>query len=61
MKWLHGITDSMEQTAQMEFEQTPGDTGGQGSLACCSPWGHKRVRYERVIEQQRLSLPIETY
>ena len=23
-----------------EFEQTPGD-GGQGSLACCSPWGHK--------------------
>ena len=24
-----------------EFEQTPGDTGGQGSLACCSPWGRK--------------------
>ena len=24
-----------------EFEQTPGDSGGQGSLACCSPWGHK--------------------
>ena len=23
-----------------EFEKTPGD-GGQGSLACCSPWGHK--------------------
>ena len=22
-----------------EFEQTPGDSGGQGSLACCSPWG----------------------
>ena len=22
------------------FEQTPGDSG-QGSLACCSPWGHK--------------------
>ena len=21
-----------------EFEQTPGDSGGQGSLACCSPW-----------------------
>ena len=20
-------------------EQTPGDTEGQGSLACCSPWG----------------------
>ena len=24
-----------------EFEQTPGDSAGQGSLACCSPWGHK--------------------
>ena len=22
-----------------EFEQTPGDSEGQGSLACCSPWG----------------------
>ena len=24
-----------------EFEQTPGDGEGQGSLACCSPWGHR--------------------
>ena len=24
-----------------EFEQTPGDGEGQGSLACCSPWGPK--------------------
>ena len=24
-----------------EFEQTPGDSGGQGSLACCSLWGVK--------------------
>ena len=24
-----------------EFEQTPGDSEGQGSLACCSPWGCK--------------------
>ena len=22
-------------------EQTPGDSERQGSLACCSPWGHK--------------------
>ena len=28
-----------------EFEQTLGDSEGQGSLACCSPWGH-RVRYD---------------
>ena len=24
-----------------EFEQAPEDVEGQGSLACCSPWGHK--------------------
>ena len=24
-----------------ESEQTPGDSEGQESLVCCSPWGHK--------------------
>ena len=24
-----------------EFAQILGDSEGQGSLACCSPWGHK--------------------
>ena len=32
MRWLYGITDSMD-----EFEQAPGDGEGQGSLARCSP------------------------
>ena len=26
-----------------EFEQTPGDNEVQGSLACCSPRGHKEL------------------
>ena len=27
-----------------EFEQTPGDSKGQGgSLACCNPWGGKEL------------------
>ena len=26
-----------------EFEQTPGDGEGQGSLERCSPWGHKEL------------------
>ena len=26
-----------------EFEQTPGDIEGQGSLACCSPWDFKEL------------------
>ena len=35
-----------------EFEQTLGDSEGQGSLACCSPWGWK-VRYNLATEQQQ--------
>ena len=27
-----------------ESEQTPGDSEGQGSLACCCPWGHKESK-----------------
>ena len=26
-----------------EFEQTPGDSEGQGTLACCIPRGHKEL------------------
>ena len=26
-----------------EFEQALGDGEGQGSLECCSPWGHKAL------------------
>ena len=36
MRWLDGITDSMDMS-----EQALGDGEGQGSLVCCSPWGHK--------------------
>ena len=28
-------------TQWTEFKQAPGGGGGEGSLACCSPWGHK--------------------
>ena len=33
MRWLHGY----------EFQQTPWNGKGQGSLACCSPWGCKEL------------------
>ena len=26
-----------------EFQQAPGVGDGQGSLLCCSPWGHKKL------------------
>ena len=35
MRWLDGITDSINGLA---FEQNPGDSEKQGSLACRSPW-----------------------
>ena len=37
MRWLDGITDSMES------EWTPGDGDGQGGLACCDSWGRKEL------------------
>ena len=35
MTWLTGITQSMDMSL------SKGDGEGQGSLACCSPWGPK--------------------
>ena len=35
-----------------EFEQTLGDSEGQGSVVCCSPWDH-RVRRDSETEQQQ--------
>ena len=39
MRWLDGITDSMD----MMFEQTLGDSERQGSLVCCSPRSCKEL------------------
>ena len=38
MRWLDGITDSMDMS-----EQILGGGKGQGSLACCGPWGCKEL------------------
>ena len=47
IRWHHRVNEH-------EFEQTLGDSEGQGSLVCCSPWG-SRVRHDLVIEQQHTS------
>ena len=42
-----------------EFEQTPGDSEGQGSLACCSPWGRKELDMtEQLNNSNSLTLMI---
>ena len=50
MWWWGSITDLVD----MNLIKT-GDSGRQGSLACCSPWGH-RVRLNLATEQHQISL-----
>ena len=40
-----------------EFEQIPKDSEGQGSLVCCSSWGH-RVRHDLATENKNNLLRI---
>ena len=48
--WHHGLNGH-------ELEQTLGDSEGQGSLACCSPWGHKQPDMtERLNKSFHLNL-----
>ena len=48
VRWHH-------QLGGHEFEQTLGDSEGQGSLAYCCPWCH-RVRQDLATEQQNRSI-----
>ena len=45
MRWLDGITDSMD----MEFEQAPGVSDRQGGLACSRLWGYKELDTTEVL------------
>ena len=36
-----------------EFQQAPRDGEGQGSLACCSPWGHEEQDMTEQLNNNR--------
>ena len=41
--WHHRLNEH-------EFKHTPGDSEGQGSLACCSSWDCKRIWHNLATE-----------
>ena len=50
MRWLDGITDLNGH----EFEQTLGDSEGQGSLVWCSPRGCKHLDTTEQLNNKNL-------
>ena len=43
------------QLGEHESEQIPGDSEGQGSLACCRPWGHKELDMTERLNNNKVS------
>ena len=43
-----------------EFEQTLGDSEGQGSLECCSPWGHKELDMIKQLNNNNKNFLMKT-
>ena len=50
VRWHHQLNGH-------EFEQTPRDSEGQGSLVCCSPWGLKESDMTEQLKNRILSFP----
>ena len=44
-----------------EFEQTLGNSEGQGSLACCSPWGRKESGTTEQLNSNNSFLSLGTH
>ena len=50
LRWLDGITNLMDMSLSKPLE----DGEGQGSLACCSPWGRKEL--DTTKQQQQITV-----
>ena len=44
---------------EQEFDQTLGDGGGLGSLACCSPWSHKESDTSEQLNHSKQKTYVE--
>ena len=59
-KWAGGEDDMVGWHHRLnghELEHTP-ENGGQGGLACCSPWGHKYLDTTSLWIQQQRALTV---
>ena len=54
---MDGIIDSMDKS----LNRTPGDSEGQGSLECCSPWGHKELDTTEQMNNRNISYIMGDY
>ena len=54
MRWLDRTT--LDRFSGHESEQTPGDSGGQRSLACCGPRGRKEPGPTESEQHQQIFL-----
>ena len=43
-----------------EFEQTQGDSEGQGILACCSPWSPKQQQRHKIAMKIKWTCVLST-
>ena len=52
--WHHRLNEH-------EFEQTLGDSEERGSLACCSPWGHKELDMTEQLKKKNNNRKLELH
>ena len=51
MRWYHQCNEN-------EPGQTPGDGEGQGGLACCRPWSHKKLDTARQLHNNNMVMVV---